>query len=37
MSGHLTRNRLNRCIAGAVSFLVLTSLAIFGIARLFVA
>jgi hypothetical protein len=37
MSGHLTRNRLNRCIPGGVSLLVLTSLAIFGIARLFVA
>jgi hypothetical protein len=37
MSGHLTRNRLNRRIAGAVSLLVLTAIAIFGIARHFVA
>jgi hypothetical protein len=36
MSGHLTRNRLNRCIAGAVSLLILTCIAIFAIARHFV-
>jgi hypothetical protein len=34
---NFTRNRLNRCIAGAVSLLVLTSLAILGVARVFVA
>lgn len=33
MSGHLTRNRLNRCIAGAVSMQVSTSMAIFGVTR----
>jgi hypothetical protein len=37
MSGHLTRNRLIRRIVGAVSLLVLTCIAIFGIARHFVA
>jgi hypothetical protein len=37
MSGHFTRNRLNRCIAGAVSLLVLTCIVIFGVARHFVA
>jgi hypothetical protein len=36
MTGHLTRNRLQRCIAGAVSFLILTGIAIFGVARYFV-
>jgi hypothetical protein len=36
MKGHLTRNRLIRRIAGAVSLLVLTGIAIFGIARHFV-
>src|SRR6266851_5731150 len=30
MSGHFTRNRLNRCIVGAVSLLVLTCIVIFG-------
>ncbi len=31
MSGHLTRNRLRRCIAGAMSLLILTCIAIFSI------
>jgi hypothetical protein len=37
MSGHFTRARLRRCIAGAVSLLILTCIAIFGVARHFVA
>jgi hypothetical protein len=37
MTGHLTRNRLQRCIIGAVSMLVLTCIAIFGVALHFVA
>jgi hypothetical protein len=37
MTGHLTRNRLRRCIAGAVSLLILTCIVIFGVARHFVA
>jgi len=37
MSGHFTRDRLNRCIVGAVSLLVLTCILIFGVARHFVA
>lgn len=37
MSGHLTRHRLQRCIVGAVSLLVLTCIAIFGVARHFAA
>jgi len=36
MNGHLTRHRLRRCIVGAVSFLILTGIAIFGVARHFV-
>jgi hypothetical protein len=35
MSRNLTRDRLNRCIAGTVSLLVLTCMVIFGIARHF--
>jgi hypothetical protein len=37
MSGHLTRNRLRRCIAGAMSLLILTCIAIFSIAHHFAA
>jgi hypothetical protein len=37
MSRNLKRNRLNRCIAGVVSMLVLAVLAIFGLARHFAA
>jgi hypothetical protein len=37
MSGHLTRNRLRHRIAGAVSLLILTCIAIFGVAHYFVA
>ncbi len=36
MTEQLTRNRLQRCIAGAVSLLILTCIAIFGVARYFV-
>jgi hypothetical protein len=35
VSRNLTRDRLNRCIAGTVSLLVLTCIAIFGVARHF--
>jgi hypothetical protein len=35
MSRNLARDRLNRCIAGTVSLLVLTSIAMFGVARYF--
>ncbi len=37
MSAHLTRNRLRRRIVGAVSLLILTCIAIFGLAHYFVA
>jgi hypothetical protein len=37
MSGHLRRTSLQRCIAGAVSLLILTGVAIFGVASHFVA
>jgi hypothetical protein len=37
MSGYLRRTRLQRCIAGAVSLLILTGIVIFGVARHFVA
>jgi hypothetical protein len=37
MNGQLPRNRLPRCIAGAVSLLILTCFAIFGAAHHFVA
>jgi hypothetical protein len=37
MSAHLTRTRLQRCIAGAVSLLILAGILIFGVARHFVA
>jgi hypothetical protein len=37
MNGHLSRNRLLCRIVGAASMLVLTGIAIFGVARHFVA
>jgi hypothetical protein len=37
MSGHFTRDRLRRRIVGAVSLLILTCIAIFGVAHYFVA
>jgi hypothetical protein len=37
VNGHLSRNRLLRRIVGAASLLVLTCIAIFGVARHFVA
>jgi hypothetical protein len=37
MSGHFTRDRLLRRIVGAVSLLILTCIAIFGVAHYFVA
>jgi hypothetical protein len=33
MTGHLTRSRFNRCIAGIISMMVLTCVVIFGLAR----
>ena len=36
MNGHLTRNRLLRRIVGAASLLVLTGIAMFGVAYHFV-
>ena len=37
MNGHLSRNRFGRRLVGAASLLVLASIAIFGVARHFVA
>jgi hypothetical protein len=37
MTGHLTRGRFNRCIAAAISLLILTCAVIFGVARWLVA